>query len=40
VINYGLKFSGVVVTIIGRECVPINCPCRKFHPVGISRRIG
>ena len=23
-INYGLKFSGVVVTIIGRECVPIN----------------
>jgi len=24
VINYGLKFSGVVVTIIGRECVPIN----------------
>jgi hypothetical protein len=24
VINCGLKFSGVVVTIIGRECVPIN----------------
>jgi hypothetical protein len=23
-INYGLKFSGVVVTIVGRECVPIN----------------
>ena len=23
-INYGLKFSGVVVTIIGRECGPIN----------------
>jgi len=24
VINYGLKFSGVVVTTIGRECGPIN----------------
>jgi hypothetical protein len=23
-INYGLKFSGVVVTLIGRECGPIN----------------
>jgi hypothetical protein len=24
VINYGLKFRGVVVTTIGRECGPIN----------------
>jgi hypothetical protein len=24
VINYGLKFSGVVVTIIGPECVPMS----------------
>jgi hypothetical protein len=24
VINYRLKFSGIVVTVIGRECGPVN----------------